>query len=64
MNEVLAPLFYVFRSDPDDTNAVCKFIVIFISTSMPVFSDVNPTLDLPALLGLSLTEVESTLLFS
>lgn len=22
MNEVLAPLFYVFRNDPDETNAV------------------------------------------
>uniref|UniRef100_A0A0A9CQZ7 Rab-GAP TBC domain-containing protein n=1 Tax=Arundo donax TaxID=35708 RepID=A0A0A9CQZ7_ARUDO len=24
MNEILAPLFFVFRSDPDDKNAVCK----------------------------------------
>lgn len=40
MNEILAPIFYVFRSDPDDTNAVCKFIVKFvkfISTFMSVF---------------------------
>jgi hypothetical protein len=24
MNEILAPLFFVFRSDPDDKNAVCS----------------------------------------
>lgn len=28
MNEVLAPLFYVFRSDPDDNSAVSKSISV------------------------------------
>lgn len=25
MNEIVAPLFYVFRNDPDEENAVCMF---------------------------------------
>ena len=26
MNEILAPLFYVFRNDPDEDNAVSKYL--------------------------------------
>jgi hypothetical protein len=27
MNEVLAPLFYVFKNDPDTSNSVCSFTI-------------------------------------
>lgn len=32
MNEVLAPLFYVFRNDPDLDNVVCVFHFINFSS--------------------------------
>ena len=35
MNEVLAPLYYVFRTDPDDQNAVSCFVYWFILASRP-----------------------------
>jgi hypothetical protein len=31
MNEVLAPLFFVFRSDPDDKNAVWSKRLFFLT---------------------------------
>jgi len=30
MNEVLAPLFYVFRNDPDENSAVWSYSTIFV----------------------------------